>query len=97
MKAYAIITSPRFASRPALQTFLDRHPRVAYWYACFPGVVFAFTEMTAHDLAKELEARFGTGAGRRFLVTEVSPNRQGRLPKDLWDRLRNPAQTLHKP
>ena len=92
MKAYAVISSGRFASRPALQAFLNQHERVAYWYACLPSCVFAFTDMSAHDLAKDLEARFGLGPGRRFLVTELSTNRQGRLPRELWEMLRDPSK-----
>ena len=96
MKVYLVISSVKFAARPRLQRFLDEHPRVAYWYACLPNAVFAVTDLSAHDLAKALEATFGVGPGHRFLVTEVSSNRQGRLPKDLWDILRDPSRATSK-
>jgi hypothetical protein len=96
MKVYLINSSPKFAARSRLQRFLDEHPRVSYWYACLPNAVFAVTDLSAHDLAKALERQFGVGPGHRFLVSEVSGNRQGRLPKDLWDILRDPSRVTSK-
>ena len=77
-----------------IEQLLDAHARVSHWYACLPNAIFVFTEMSAHELAKDLQNRFHTGAGRRFLVTELSANRQGRLPKELWDLLRDPSRIM---
>jgi hypothetical protein len=91
MKTYCIIANASFASRSDIQEFLDQEPRVSTWYACLPSCVFATSEMSAQELAKAMESHFGNGTGQRFLVMAVSRNRQGRLPKDLWQLFRDPS------
>jgi hypothetical protein len=52
-------------------------------------LVFTST-MTAPQLAQKLEERLGVGAGKLFLITEVSTNKQGRLTERGWKILNNP-------
>lgn len=95
MKAYSVVFNGRFASRAALQAFLDQRSEIPYWYSCLPNCTFVFTDLSAHEVAKLLDDEFGTGKGMLFLVSEVGRNRQGRLPRKLWEVLRNPAQAEH--
>jgi hypothetical protein len=89
-RALLIITSSDFASRAEIQSALDEDASILHWYSCLPSTVICTTESTAGDLAKRLEQRFGAGAGKRFLVMEITGDRQGRLPRKAWHLMRHP-------
>ena len=90
MKPYLIVFTASFASREQVTNYLNTLPEVRYWYACLPLAVFCVSSLSAHDLAKKMERHFGHSKGRRFLVTEVTPNKQGRLPAKAWELMNDP-------
>lgn len=89
-RSYILILSPLFATRKSAQKFLTEHPNVETWYACLPNTIMFVSDLSASQLATELELEFGTGPGTRFIIIESSRNKQGRLPRQAWHLLNNP-------
>ncbi|MEY2880990.1 MAG: hypothetical protein RLZZ15_3370 [Verrucomicrobiota bacterium] len=89
-KAFMIVASSHFASRVQIQDFLTNTEGITFWYACLPNTIFLTATVSANRLAKLLEAHFGIRKGSRFLIVEVSGERQGRLPSQAWRMFRNP-------
>jgi len=88
--AYLLVFNEKVGPRKTVQEFLDTLPEVTYWYGCMPSAVFLTSTSTAGQLSEKMKARFGTGTGQRFFITEVHSDRQGWLPKNVWHMLKNP-------
>lgn len=89
-KSYLIIFDSAFAIRKQVQDFLDAIPEVSFWHATLPNCVFFTSSLDAGALCKRFEGQFDISKGQRFMVMEVSSNRQGRLPPQSWHLFRNP-------
>ena len=75
------------ADRQAVKVWANESPLVLTWRYDLPNTFYLVSEASA----AELYADFAQGSRKswRCLVTEVSENRQGRLPMDTWYFLRN--------
>ena len=88
--AYLIIFNDKLGTRSDVQAFLDTLPEVPYWYGCMPNSVFFTATVSAGYISDKVKAKFGTGEGQRFFITEVHSDRQGWMPKSVWHLVNNP-------
>lgn len=94
--AYLLVFNEKLGARKAVIEFLNTLPEVTYWYACFPNSIFLTSNVTAGSLAEKIKAEFGTDNQQRFFITEVSPDKQGWMPKQAWHLINNP-ESPHMP
>lgn len=89
MKPYLLLFTPAWGAREEVQKYLDQLPEVTYWISPFLQGIVVISTLSAHDLAKKLEAQFGVLYF--FIVTEVaSTTVQGRLPDSVWHAINYP-------
>lgn len=81
-RAYLLVYNADVGTRDSLLQIIDTMPEVTNWRYELPYTFYLISELSANDLAHRL--RTLTGDKGRFLITEVSPNKQGWLPKDSW-------------
>ncbi len=85
-KAYLLVYSDVFVAREQMKEWANSEPAVITWRYDLPNSFYLISEKSAQELSDSLMKRFGK---IRFLITEVSGNRQGYLPKDSWYLFRN--------
>jgi len=87
-KAYVWVFNTNFASRRKFVEVLDECKTVLIWRYDLSNGIYIISENSAHEIAKEIERRVGTGPGR-FLLLEYTSNSQGRLTDESWHLLNN--------
>jgi hypothetical protein len=78
-----IILGTRFR----VKMWADKSPLIITWRYDLPFCMYLVSESTAGELCQDLENVFGKRG--RYLITEVSENRQGRLPAESWYLMRH--------
>jgi hypothetical protein len=68
-------------TRDEVTEYLDTVEEITNWFYSLPNMVFVETEISAKELSKLVEAKFGA---HRHFITKVSATRWGRLPKEQW-------------
>lgn len=91
-KAYLLVHNLGVGTRAEVKKWADESALVATWRYDLPCSIYLISESTAAELCQDLERVLGQGG--RYLITEVTDNRQGRLPADTWYLLR---YKRHKP
>jgi hypothetical protein len=86
-KVYLLIYNDSVGPRELVKLWADSSPLVKTWRYDLPHCFYLVSEASAEELSANLRATLGTGG--RFLITEISENRQGWLPADTWYLLRN--------
>ena len=89
-QAYLFIYSRAVGGREAVRAWANQEPAVIHWRYDMPHSFYIISEESAASLSESFIAR--NGRKGRFLIVEVSDNRQGRLPKETWHLLRNKRQ-----
>ena len=90
-KSYVMVfAAPLAATHKELTDVLDQLDPACDWHAPMDRCLLFTSTMTAPQLAKHIEERLGVGPGKLFLITEVSSNKQGRLPTRGWKLLNDP-------
>jgi hypothetical protein len=89
-KAYLLVYSDATGGREALRSWANRESAVIHWRYDMPHSMYLISESTAADLAKSLT--LAVGRRGRFLITEISDNRQGFLPRETWELLRKKSR-----
>lgn len=89
-KPFLILFNDHFATRAEVQSFLDQIPEINFWYGTMPNSVFVTGSLTAKQISTKLLEHFPTNSGRYLFVTEISADREGWMPKQLWHMLRAP-------
>ena len=88
-KVYLLIYNDFIRSRELVKELANSSDHVITWRYDLPHCFYLVSEATAAVLSADLRAFMGTNG--RFLITEISENRQGRLPADTWFFIRNKA------
>ncbi len=86
-KAYLLIYSDGTGGRDVMRNWVNQEPAVLHWRYDMPHSFYLISEASAADLAKSLTNFVGKKG--RFMIVEVSDNRQGWLPAETWYLLRN--------
>lgn len=86
-KAYVFLYSDGTGGREAIRAWVNQDSDVLHWRYDMPHSFYIISEKTAAELSESF-LNFNGRKGR-FLIVEVSDNRQGILPKDTWHLLRH--------
>ena len=86
-KVYAVLYNFPTISRAKVKAWANDSSSVLTWRCDLPGAFYLVSEGTATTLSRELHERLGPRG--RFLITEVTDNTYGWLPKDTWYLLKN--------
>ncbi|MCT4588348.1 MAG: hypothetical protein N4A71_11035 [Carboxylicivirga sp.] len=85
-KAYLLVYSDKLGSRDQMKECLNQMNEVYTWRFDIPHSFYVISEYSAEDIAKRIIEIRGRG---RFVITEISENRQGMANPDTWYLLRN--------
>ena len=80
-KVYLLVYSPSLGNRDQIKACLNSLEEVMTWRYDMPNSFYLITEYEAQDISDAVRKYFNKG---RFLVSEISDNRQGWLSKDTW-------------
>jgi hypothetical protein len=88
---YLVVFGLTAGSHNAIKEFLDFQPEILNWATYMPRTFFVVSELTASSLAVVLR-KLANGKAR-FIVLDVNTDRDGWLPTDAWEFMRNPKAT----
>ena len=86
-KIYLFVYCDSSIYRTVVKAWADESELVSSWRYDIPNSIYLVSEASADELSAEVTANFGSRF--RFLITEVSENRQGCMPADTWYFLLN--------
>lgn len=86
MKCYLLIFNNLFGSRLEAIEIVKKISIVSSWRCDMPGAIYLKSDSSAQAVCDAIRKVRSLG---RFLVCEVSENRQGYLTKETWDFLKN--------
>jgi hypothetical protein len=86
-KLYLLVYNDSMAPRDVMKAWANLSEHVITWRYDLPHCIYLVSEATAAELSEELQSFLGTDG--RYLITEISENRQGWLPADTWYFFRN--------
>jgi hypothetical protein len=81
-KAYLFVFNNALGEMDNVLEFLDKKSEILNWRRDLPNAVYLISESTAGELAK-IVREYSQDKGN-FLITEVTANKQGWLPKSTW-------------
>lgn len=81
-KAYLLVYSPSLGTRDQVKKCIKSLPDIITWRCDMPNSFYLISENEAKDISNAIHEYFGNKG--RFLVTEISDNRQGWLPSKTW-------------
>ncbi len=89
-KAYVFLYSDGTGGRETVRAWANQEPGLIHWRYDMPHAFYLISEKSAAELSES----FSSFSGRkgRFLIAEITDNRQGLLPKETWYLLRNKAR-----
>ena len=97
-RAYLFIYSSSVGTREEVRDYIDELPEILNWRYDIPHAFYLITESSADEITDKI-LDFAGGDGR-FLITEVTENSQGWLPKRTWRLLNEkpsaPSATARK-
>ena len=77
--AYLFIYDDDAGAREEIRGYIDKLPEILNWRCDMPHAFYLVSECSAREVAEKI--RSFTGDEGRFLVSEVTGNKQGWLPK----------------
>lgn len=86
-RAYLLVYSDLVGTRASIKSWANESPLVVTWRYDLPHSFYLISDSSAQELAASLRSRAGNRG--RFLITEVSENKQGWLPSGAWYLLKN--------
>jgi hypothetical protein len=89
-KVYLLVYSGRLGTRDHVKACLESIPEVITWRYDLPSAFYLVSEASAATLTEAIR-KCALLPNPRFLLTEISPNRQGYLVKDSWAFIRDEA------
>lgn len=81
-KAYLLIYSDSLGTREEVKDCLNSIGHIIHWRHDMPNSFYLISESTAQVLSESIVRKLGK---KRFLITEISTNKQGMLPRETWD------------
>lgn len=92
-KVYLLVYNDALGDRELIKSWANVSERVITWRYDLPHCFYLVSEATAAELSDDLKRLLDTTG--RFLVTELSVNREGWLPADTWYFFQN-KKVKHK-
>lgn len=75
-----------------VESFLDSAPEVLNWHTCLPNSYFVVSEHDADEL-KSCFREFAGARGRFLIANMTETERNGWLPKSVWNLMRHPVSS----
>lgn len=85
-KAYILVYSDSLGTREVVKNCLNNIGLIIHWRHDMPNSFYIISESSAQELSDSIVKKLGK---KRFLITEISSNKQGMLPKETWDLINN--------
>jgi len=85
-KAYILVYSDNLGSRAQVKECIDNISEVITWRCDMPNSFYLISENSANEIASAIHNYTGK---TKFLVTEITSNKQGWLSKDTWYLINN--------
>lgn len=89
MKQYLLIFDSTFGELDRVVFEFKQIDVIRDVRTCISGSLFIKSTVSASEIAKQLIAKY---QNCRFFITEISANRQGWLPKSLWEFIKDEQQ-----
>ena len=86
-KAYLLVYSNSLGSRDEVKDCIDNIRKITYWRYDMPNCFYLISEYDADDISESIIEYLGKNG--RFIVVEVTDNKQGWLPSKTWYLLNN--------
>jgi hypothetical protein len=86
-KVYLLIHNRAFGTREEVKACLNSLSEISVWRAEIPNTFYVVSEKQAKELA--LLLRQHRGEKGKFMITEITKNRQGWLSPDSWVFMKN--------
>lgn len=81
-RSYLFVYSDDVGPRDDVRDFLDSVPEILNWRYDLPNSFYLVSEKSANELAQKVR-EFTKDSGR-FIILEITKNKQGWLPKSTW-------------
>lgn len=85
---YLLVYSVAFGERQEVKDFFSSSSFVNSWRYDLPNSIYLASDELASTLGNHIRERFRDA---RFILTEISSNREGWLPKETWDFIHDNA------
>lgn len=86
MKTYIFLYDNTLGSITEVTELIDSIPEIAQWRTDLPNSFMLKSDLEAKQLADIIIEK---KTNVRFLISEITENRQGWLPKDAWKFIKN--------
>lgn len=93
-RVYLLVHNRRFGTREEVKACVDSLPEITAWRTEIPNSFYLVSEKSANELVPLL--RQCRGEKGKFLITEITKNRQGWLSPDSWVFMRQEKPTPTK-
>ncbi len=85
-KSYLLVYSNSLGTRDQVKNCLSSIKEVLTWRFDMPNSFYIISENSADEIARSIRNTLGKG---RFILTEISSNKQGWLPSESWYLINN--------
>lgn len=85
MKTYLLIFNNLFGSRDQAISIIKQIPAINSWRSDMPNAIYLKSEYSPQQLCDSIRSIRGIG---KFLIVEITENRQGYLSKESWNFLK---------
>jgi len=86
-KAYLLVYANSLGTRNEVKDCVDNLPEILTWRYDMPNCFYLISEYDAQDISNAIRSYLGNKG--RFLISEVTDNKQGWLPSKTWYLLNN--------
>ena len=85
MKIFLFLFNNEFGTRDHAINIIKQLPTVVSWRSDLPNTIYIKSESSPQQLCDDIRAIRGVG---KFLIAELTNNRQGYLSKETWNFLK---------
>lgn len=85
MKIFLFIFNNEFGTRDQAINIIKQLPTIFSWRSDLPNAIYIKSESCPQKLCDDIRAKRGVG---KFLIAELTSNRQGYLSKETWSFLK---------
>jgi hypothetical protein len=86
-KSYLLVYSDSLGTRDEIKDCLNNMPEIIHWRYDIPQCFYIVSEEDATVIANKLRELRGNKG--RFIISEITVNRQGWLPRQSWYLINN--------
>lgn len=87
-RVYLFVYSDLMGNRDAMRELVDSIPQILDWCYDMPNSFYIISVLSANELSEVIRSSY-SGSHARFIISEITENRQGYLPKKTWDFIKS--------